>query len=388
MSTPVVTVHEAVVGDGTSTRSRSARRWRRSRWWLGLLALAVVAALLSALPEPPTSTLTLAPDNPGDLGARAAAQILGREGVDVRYVRHIADVEKLAVPDSTVLVVGDYLLSDTQVEALGATDADLVLVDAGWALGTLSPSLASSGGSAAEPEIRAAACDDPDAVAAGTITARGGLLAIGPGAVVCFPEPGSPTDQGGAYAVAESDGRRIVALADMAPLTNQHLAEQGNAALVLRALGRHERLVWYIPSLDDMGTGGDAGAAPAQLLPPVVPILALQLLLVVAGRRAVARTPAGPPRHREAAGGRALGRDDPGSRPPLPARTVLRARRRRAARRDGRTQRGSARPAPVRGGAARGRRDRSRGRAPSGGRRGAAVRTPTYRRPRAGSAGS
>ena len=203
------------------------------------------------------------------------------QGVDVRYVRHIADVETLAVPGSTVLVVGDYLLSDTQVDALGATDADLVLVDAGWALGVLSPSLASSGGSSAEPEIRAAECDDPDAVAAGTITARGGLLAIGPGAVVCFPAPGSPTDQGGAYAVAESDGRRIVALADMAPLTNEHLAEQGNAALVLRALGRHERLVWYIPSLDDMGTGGDAGAAPAQLLPPVVPILALQLLLVV-----------------------------------------------------------------------------------------------------------
>ena len=82
--------------------------------------------------------------------------------------------------------------------------------------------------------------------------------------------------------MAESDGRRIVALSDMAPLTNQHLAEQGNAALVLRALGRHERLVWYIPSLDDVGTGGETEAAPAQLLPPVVPLLALQLLLVVA----------------------------------------------------------------------------------------------------------
>lgn len=281
MSTPVTTVHDAIVGDGTSTRGRSAQRWRRARWPLALLALVVGAGVLSALPEPRTSTLTLAPDNPGDLGARAAAQILGREGVDVRYVRHVADVRTLAGPGSTVLVVGDYLLTDEQVDVLDATGADLVLADAGWALGVLSPSLATSGAAPAVAEARAAECEDPDAVAAGTITAGGGLLATGPGAVVCFPAPGTGTDQGGAYAVAESDGRRIVGLADMAPLTNQHLAEQGNAALVLRALGRHERLVWYIPSLDDTGAGGEQEPSSGQLLPPVVPVLALQLLLVL-----------------------------------------------------------------------------------------------------------
>ena len=180
-----------------------------------------------------------------------------------------------------MLVVGDYLLMDEQVEVLGELEADLVLVDAGWALGVLSSSLASSGGTSGEPETRTASCDDPDAVAAGSITASGGLLATGPGAVVCFPAPDASVDQGGAYGVDESGDRRIVALADMAPLTNERLAEQGNAALVLRALGRHERLVWYIPSLDDPGVGDDAEAAPGQLLPPVVPILALQLLLVV-----------------------------------------------------------------------------------------------------------
>lgn len=281
MSTPVVTVHETVVGDGTTTRSRSARRWRRARLPLGLLALLLLAGILSALPEPQTSTLTLAPDNPGDLGARAAAQILGRQGVDVRYVRHIADVESLAGPGSTVLVVGDYLLTDEQVETLDATEADLVLVDAEWAVGVLTSSLTSSGGYTDVPENRAAQCEDPDAVAAGTITASGGLLATSPGAVVCFPAPGTSTDQGGAYGVAESDGRRVVALADMAPLTNERLAEEGNAALVLRALGRHDRLVWYIPSLDDVGTGGGSEPAPGQILPPVVQVLALQLLLVV-----------------------------------------------------------------------------------------------------------
>ncbi|KQR16662.1 DUF4350 domain-containing protein [Cellulomonas sp. Leaf334] len=281
MSTPVVTVHETVVGDGTTTRSRSARRWRRARLPLALLALLLTAGILTALPEPQTSTLTLAPDNPADLGGRAAAQILGRQGVDVRYVRTIADVEELAGPGSTLLVVGDYLLGDEQIDVLDETEADLVLVDAEWAVGLLTPSLTSSGGFTDTPEVRSAQCEDPDAVAAGTITASGGLLSTGPGAVVCFPAPGASTDQGGAYGVAESDGRRVVAVADLAPFTNQYLADEGNAALVLRTLGRHERLVWYIPSLDDVGAGGGSGPAPGQVLPPVVQVVALQLLLVV-----------------------------------------------------------------------------------------------------------
>ena len=273
---------DVVVGDGTSARSRTSRRWRRARWPLGLLGLVVLAGVLSALPEPQTSTLTLAPDNPAPAGARAAAQILGREGVDVRYVRHISAVHTLAVPGSTLLVVGDYLLDDKQLDVIDASGADLVMVDAEWALGRLTDSLASSGGLSGQPEVRSAQCADPDAVAAGSITATGSLLATGPGAVVCFPAAGSGSDAGGAYAVAEDGDRRLVALADFAPLTNEHLAEQGNAALVLRALGRHDRLVWYIPSLDDTGATDDDGAGLAQLLPPVVPILALQLLLVVA----------------------------------------------------------------------------------------------------------
>jgi len=273
---------DVVVGDGTTARSRSSRRWRRARWPLGLLALVVVAGVLSALPEPQTSTLTLAPDNPAPAGARAAAQILGREGVDVRYVRHISDVHALAVPGSTLLVVGDYLLDDAQIGVIDASGADLVMVDAEWALSLLTDSVAADGGLSGQPEVRSAQCDDPDAVAAGSITATGSLLATGPAAVVCFPAPGTGVDRGGAYAVVDDGERRLVALTDFAPLTNEHLDEQGNAALVLRALGRHDRLVWYIPSLDDTGATDDGGGGLAQLLPPVVPILALQLLLVVA----------------------------------------------------------------------------------------------------------
>ncbi|HWJ84068.1 MAG TPA: DUF4350 domain-containing protein, partial [Cellulomonas sp.] len=54
------------------------------------------------------------------------------------------------------------------------------------------------------------------------------------------------------------------------------------AALVLRLLGRHDHLVWYLPSLGDSSAAGDApDPGIGDLVPPVVGVLALQLLLVV-----------------------------------------------------------------------------------------------------------
>jgi hypothetical protein len=96
------------------------------------------------------------------------------------------------------------------------------------------------------------------------------------GAVVCFSAPQDPTT--GAYAVVEDEGRRIVALDDMRLLTNDLVDEGGNAALVLRTLGHHDRLVWYLPSYND--TGGEAVASAGELLPPWTGPLALQLLVL------------------------------------------------------------------------------------------------------------
>lgn len=282
MSAPVLTAQTSpVVGDGTTGRSRAASRWRRWRLFVGILGLLCVVGLLAALPEPVTSTQSLAPDNALPSGARAAAQILGDQGVDVRYVRRIADVERLAGPGTTVLLVGDSLISTEHTDALRKTRADLVLVDADWAVSELTDSLG-YGPTSGVTQTRTAACDDPDAVAAGTITASGSLQALDPSAVVCFPAPGSPTTTGGAYGVTTVDGQHVAVLTDREPLTNQRLADEGNAALVLRMLGRHERLVWYIPSPDDVEPGGASRPAIADVVPPVVYVLGLQLLLVAA----------------------------------------------------------------------------------------------------------
>lgn len=284
MSASVVTTAgppAPVVGDGTSGRSRAASRWRRWRLPLGIVGLLCLVGLLAALPKPATTTESLAPDNPAAEGARAAAQILGDQGVDVRYVRRIADVERLAGPGTTVLLVGDSQIDTPQTDVLRSTGADLVLVDADWAAQELTESLVYGTSSGGFAETRTADCDDPDAVAAGSITAGGTLQATGADTVVCFPEPGTPTAGGGAYSVTTTpEGQRVAVLTDRAPLTNARLADEGNAALVLRMLGRHELLVWYIPSPEDLDPIESSSPPSGDLVPPVVVVLGWQLLLV------------------------------------------------------------------------------------------------------------
>ncbi|GIG39654.1 DUF4350 domain-containing protein [Cellulomonas phragmiteti] len=286
MSATTATVGE-VLGDGSTGRSRAADRWRRGRPWLVVLGVVLVGGLVLTLPAPPVSSTPGAPDNPGASGARAVARVLERQGVTVDHVTTTAAALAAARGDGTVLVVGDQWLVEEQVDALAALDDDLVLVDAGWALSRLAPDVATSG-EAVPRTRREASCDDPDAVAAGTLTAAGGYEDLSGAATTCFPAGGG----GGAYLVLERDGRRITALSDLHPLTNDAVDEDGHAALALRALGRHDHLVWYVPSLDDMGVVGEPGSGTS--LPDLVPwvrpvaawlVLVLLVTVVWRGRR-------------------------------------------------------------------------------------------------------
>lgn len=268
-----------VVGDGTTARTRAARRWRRLRVPLTLVGVLVVIGLLAALPEPSTSTTPLAPDNPGPTGARAVAQVLGEHGVDVRYTRRFADVAAADAPGVTVAVLGDGGLGEAQLDGLRELTADVVLVQAPWAAWELA-GIEGGTGDVTGSE-RPARCDDPDAVAAGTVVTSGALVPA-PGQTACFP---AATGSAAGYVVAEVDGRRVAALGSADLLRNDGLATAGNAALALRVLGRGEQLVWYVPSWDDPWAGGDDEAGLADTMPPWTgPLLwMLAVVVVVAG---------------------------------------------------------------------------------------------------------
>lgn len=253
---------------------------RRRRTLLGLLTTAVLLlGLVAAIVGTTTSSTTpLAPDNPQPNGAQAAARILQNQGVSIQRATTLTRVMELAEPDSTVLLTRPGRLTTEQLQRLRASGADLVIVD-----GLFADSMAAFA-DRIEPvpegstELLHAECDDPHAHAAQRIAgSRGAVRAIDTGVTLCFPT----VDDAAALASWVDGQQRITYLATSAFLTNDQLAQHGHAALALRLLGQHERLIWFEPSLYQADGGGADASAPTSLLPPQVRYLGWQLLVVV-----------------------------------------------------------------------------------------------------------
>ncbi len=271
-ASPTSTAAPAVVARGQradAPREQPGRSRRRT-----VVVIAIIVALLGAtvlvtqLTRPRVDATPVGPHNPEPDGARAVAQILGQHGVDVTFVTTTAAAIGEAEAGSTLLVVEPGSLRPEQQQAVAGVEADIVLAGIdGRDLSALTDRI-----TATEYVSRAqfrAGCGDDDAQAAQAIVAGGPLL-TGDVDETCFG-----TADGGLYARWTQDEQVWRALSDVSPLTNAALATDGNAALVLRALGAHERLVWYVPDPDD--TFGQAGPEPLFPLPgPVV----LQLFLV------------------------------------------------------------------------------------------------------------
>lgn len=272
-ATPAAT--PVVLGGGVSGSSRARARWRTWRWPLLVALVVVLAGLVGALVRPPLSDERFGPENAAPDGARALAQILGDQGVRITTVRSTADAVAAAQAGTTLLVVETYLLSDAQLDDLAATGADLVLAaPEGYHLPQLTDGALEGGWGLTGPA--SARCADPDAQAAERVESRGfGIRSTDPDAVLCFPADGDPTT--GAFAALEVDGRRVVVLDDAGWLTNARLAEDGTAALVLRTLGHHEQLTWYLPSAGDTTASPPVGA----MLPGWAGPVAAQLAVVV-----------------------------------------------------------------------------------------------------------
>lgn len=267
---------EDLRGDGTTARSRSVQRWRRWRWPLVLGAALLVTALLAALAIPRAGLGRLDPDSAAPDGARALAQVLERQGVAVEPVRRTDDAVAAAQAGATLLVVRPGVLTPDQLDRLAGTAADLVLVEPdALTLSRLAPSLEPAG--TVDADVAEPGCEAADAVAAGAALGGGRLFRdVEPGPVLCYAAPG---EERAPYAVVQADGRRVTVLGQSQILTNAEVADEGNAALALRTLGRTPQLVWYIavPELS-----ADAEPTLTDLLPRWVPWLAAQLVVVLA----------------------------------------------------------------------------------------------------------
>ncbi len=119
-------------------------------------------------------------------------------------------------------------------------------------------------------------CEVEDAVRAGAV-APGGLYTAGDGIAACYPAA-----DGFGLLVRSVDGGRVAAVDAAALFTNEHLAENGNAALAANLMGRHPLVVWYMPGPGDTDLA-DANPSLGELTPPwVSPVIVLLLIAGVA----------------------------------------------------------------------------------------------------------
>jgi len=195
-------------------------------------------------------------------GSRALARLLAAQGVQLEVVHTVAAAERSSA-GATVLVTNPELVLPQRLQAL---DGDLVLIAPEQdTVDTLAPGTRITG--EAEIADREPACE---LEAAATTATMGGVQYDSDG-TSCYANT---------LARSTVDSREVTLLGTGAPLTNAHLDEQGNAALAMRLLGQHDRLVWFIPS------PADPALRPAQrpiteLVPDGVKFGLLQLGIAV-----------------------------------------------------------------------------------------------------------
>ena len=246
---------------------------------LGTLAALLVAVLLTG---GPSTGADQDPENPGARGARALAQVLDDEGVDVEIVRSAAALEAQTLgADTTVVVSSPDNLGESTADRLLAAAAESAVIVAGPGPGAVEALGIDSTVSFTSFDGSQADCSDT-----GLADLTGLEVEVDAGLTYatttgCFPGDGG-------YALA-STGDDIVLLGATGIMENDQVLRADNATVALRLFGQRPRVVWYVPSLGDLA--GDDGVGLRSLLPrwllPAVWLMGIAMLAVVwwRGRR-------------------------------------------------------------------------------------------------------
>lgn len=242
------TAHTTISSDATGI-------WRASRGPMTIVALIIAVGITAALLRGMGEDGALDPRSAAPAGSRALATLLEARGVQIARVQTAAAAESaLTAGAATLLITTPAWLAPEQLRQLSDHAAGLVLIAPPEdTVRAVTSGIAVAGHD--DVHEREPDCGLPSAVAAGTATLGGVGYRADREAELCYPAAG-----GFALLQLPEDGKPITLLGTGNPLTNAALADEGNAALVLRLLGAHQRLVWYVPSLDDpaMRTGEDS----------------------------------------------------------------------------------------------------------------------------------
>ncbi|WP_193598508.1 DUF4350 domain-containing protein [Microbacterium sp. YJN-G] len=264
---------EEVSAPTSTAAPRPHGRGRRLLGWLFVIVLLIGIALLSlrfAVTAPDLSG-SLNPENPGPPGAKALAELVRDQGVEVTTTRtRAATVD--ALDDGATLVMADpFTLTDEGALALiDRADRTVLLSSSARMLRLLDLGEDAPG----DAGVVEAECTLSEFARVGTIEAQRMFL---PAASVdgCFR-----TESGAAAVLRGSAGDRTITLVEGTHLlSNDALAENGNAALGLALLAQGEPIVWYVPSFADSDITGEQPGTLAELTPEWVTPVIITLLL-------------------------------------------------------------------------------------------------------------
>ncbi|MFD8549362.1 DUF4350 domain-containing protein [Streptomyces sp. NPDC059649] len=243
----------------TAAPSFTARRlWTSSRGPLLALLLLVLSGVILAALRSGEQHGRLDPRSADRSGSRALARLLAGQGVSVQVVTTSEEAAAASGPDTTLLITDPDVLTQKQLTGLhtatARTPGRTVLLTPGAAsLWSFVPGVQAQPATSNSP--RQPSCSLPDAHRAGSVL-LGGLryTTSDERADRCYPVSGRPTLL---HLPATGNGRDTVLLGSADFLSNQHLAEHGNASLALQLLGAHDHLIWYLPSVSDPSSAHD-----------------------------------------------------------------------------------------------------------------------------------
>lgn len=263
----------------TGTAVREKGRLRSALGWVAIAAAVIVFALLIAALSfgAPDSRGALDPESAKDSGTQALAELLRDQGVEITVARTRADAVATVDENTTLVLADPFSLSDDAVaELVEPSDHTVFLSSATRLLRLLD-----LGENAAPPASGAipARCDLPELANIGSVQPDR-FFSPADGVTGCFED-----DDAAGLLVDDRGGVRTVLLEGTSLLSNEHLAENGNAALGLALLGQSDHVVWYVPSFADTDLEAQSPDTLATLTPEwVTPAILLLLLAgVVAG---------------------------------------------------------------------------------------------------------
>lgn len=248
--------------------------------WIAIVLVVVIGALAvwAAGRGSTAGQHDRAPDDPGEYGAMALAQVLEQQGIDVTITHSFWETQD-AVGDGrdvTLLVDDDWwvLTEEAYASVLTLSQRIVLVQPTDVALEQLTPGVEYAGFGGGE---LSADCALPAVQRAESVLGGGDAYTAPATAERCL----ASGDDGYSLVRLERGSRELTVLGLGEVLENGSITEAGNAALALGLLGQQPRLVWYQPDVDDLAFEDSNSLAALQGV-WFAPLVVLLLLVGVA----------------------------------------------------------------------------------------------------------